>query len=248
MNINYTIPLIWKHRRDWFSGERFTLLDLGWAHICIRTRSYDLYILGEIFWEQVYTPRLAEVANPAVVLDLGANIGAFSLWTARRWHPGRIVAVEMDPDNFRLLEQNIRLNDLAGKVLPVQVAVWDANGRVGIRRHAFNHGMNQATPDPADGGVPALTLEKLMDQNGLDRIDFLKMDIEGAEQRLLNPENEQLFRHAVRHLIAELHPTKGTNVSGVVAYLQHLGFSVRARPQWLRLTWLLEAVNNRCLG
>ena len=86
MNINY-LPMIWKYRRDWFSGGRYVLVDVGLDRILIRPMSYDLYVVGEVFWEQVYAPRLADVTSPAVVLDLGANIGLFSLWAARRWQP-----------------------------------------------------------------------------------------------------------------------------------------------------------------
>jgi FkbM family methyltransferase len=246
MNISYVIPLIWKHRRSWFSGGKSMLLELGWARLRIRPQSYDLYVLGEVFWEKIYTPCLGGVSNSAVILDLGANIGAFSLWAARNWHPSRIVAVEMEQDNFRLLEQNIRLNELVGKVMPVNIAIWDTNGRVGIRRHSFNHGKDQAILQPVDDGVPSITLERLMDQCGLDQIDLLKMDIEGAEQRLFNPENEHIFQHAVGHLITELHPTKGTDVPGVVAYLKQLGFRVHIRRQWLRLSPLLEAMKDGC--
>jgi len=117
MNINYTLPLIWKHRRDWFSGGREMLLDVGWVRMCIRSHSYDLYILGEIFWSR-------SIPAPGRGCPSGGRPGpGRQYW---RLQPvgcpalasGQDLAVEMDPDNFRLLEQNICLNDLAGKILP----------------------------------------------------------------------------------------------------------------------------------
>lgn len=245
MNPNQFLPLFWKHLWDFIPGGKNLTLDVKGCKMNIRPASSDLYVLGEVFWEQVYAPKWKQVKAPDVVLDLGANIGAFSVWAARRWNPGKIVAVEMETDNFTLLQENIRLNGLCEKVIPVKVCIWDENGQVGIMKHSFNHGMHQGCPDTREGGVAALTMERLLDTVNVSKVDILKMDIEGAEERIFNGKNERLFAGAVGFLLAELHPTRGVRVERIVEILERTGFEVNIRKQWLRTTVLLEAVNKR---
>lgn len=245
MDPNQVLPLFWKRLWDFFPRGKTTILDVKGCKFCIRPGSYDLYVLGEVFWEQVYAPRMAQVNAPEVVFDLGANIGAFSVWAARRWNPGKIIAVEMETDNFNLLQENIRLNGLENKVIPLNVCVWDENGHVGIKKHPINHGMHQVSPDAKEGVVPAYTMERLFDLLKVSKVDILKMDIEGTEERILLEKNEALFADGVGILLAELHPTRGVRVERIVEILERIGFEVTIRKQWLRTTVLLEAVNIR---
>ena len=245
MNIIQEIPLFWKRRRLLLPREKSLVLPLGKNKLAVRPLSYDMYVVAEVFWEQVYAPRVVQIQNPAVVVDLGANIGAFSLWAARKWTPELIVAVEMDEENYVLFEENMRLNRLDSQVRLVKAAIWDCNERVGIRRHGFNHGMNQACSDPAGADIPAITLERLLEMTGIEKVDVLKMDIEGAEGRLFSSDNERILAESVGCLLAELHPTRGASVERIARLLDRIGFEVHIRPQPLRTTPMLEAVNLR---
>lgn len=243
MELNQYLPDLWKRMWGFFPGGKNMILDVRGCKMTIRPGSYDLYVLGEVFWEQVYAPRLKQIKAPEVVVDLGANIGAFSVWAAKRWNPGRIVAVEMENDNFTLLQENIRLNGLENNVIPVKVCVWDENRQVGIKKHPFNLGMHQGCPASIEGGVPALTMDRLLDMVKVSKVDILKMDIEGAEERIFNEKNERLFAEGVGILLAELHPIRGVQVERIVEILERIGFEVNIRQQWLRTTVLLEGVN-----
>jgi FkbM family methyltransferase len=246
MNIIQEIPFLWHQRRLLLSRERSLVLPFGENKMAIRPLSYDIYVVTEVFWEQVYSPRAVQIHAPAVVVDLGANIGAFSLWAARRWQPGLIVAVEMDEQNYVLFEENMRLNRLESNVRLVKAAIWDCNERVGIRRHGFNHGMNQACADSTGAGIPAITLERLLEMTGVEKVDVMKMDIEGAEGKLFSSANERILAGSVGCLLAELHPTRGASVEKIVRLLDRIGFEVHLRPQPFRTTPMLEAVNLRC--
>ncbi len=245
MNLYRVLPLFWKQRQLRLSAGKQPVVAFGGKQIAVRPFSYDFYVLAEVFWEQAYAPRAISIRRPGVVMDLGANIGAFSVWAAWRWLPERIIAVEMEAGSYTLLEANIRLNGLNGCVLPVKAAIWDKDGRVGIERHAFNHGMDRVCPGPGQAEVPAVTLETLMRQTGVMQVDLLKMDIEGAEAKLFNRENEPILAGAVGCVLAELHPTRGVPVKRIGATLRRIGFQVHIRPQPLRTTLMLEAVNLR---
>ena len=138
------------------------------------------------------------------VVDLGANIGLSTLYWARRFPAARIVAVEMDPDNAARVRELIDANQLNAEV--VQMAVAGAAGEVCYRRHP-SHSRHRLEPGDTGGGeqvrVPAITLAGLLDHLGLDQVDLLKVDIEGAEQHLLDGVIEWASR--VRVMLLELH-------------------------------------------
>jgi FkbM family methyltransferase len=213
------------------------------ARFRVRSRSFDLYILREVFERRVYEPRRS-LPKPRLIVDLGANIGAFSVWAGRRWAPERIAAVEMEPENFALLQENLGAN-LDREVRALQAALWDRAGSVRIRRRRINKGLHEVRPDGGELVVPALTLEGALAAAGLDRVDFLKVDIEGAEARLFAPDNAAIFAERVGFVAAELHPNKGVSVAGIASWLGELGFDVAVRRQPMNRALMMEAVNRR---
>jgi FkbM family methyltransferase len=240
---NRSAPLYLRYGIHFFLGAAGRMsVEADGARFTVRPRSFDLYILREIFEGRVYEPRRRLSAQPRLVVDLGANIGAFSVWAGMRWSPEKIVAVEMEPENFTLLQENVGDN-LGKQVLALQAAIWDCEGSVRIRRHPINTGMHEVLPEAGEMEVPSLTLRSLLAAAGADRIDFLKVDIEGAEARLFTPANAELFSTRVRRVAAELHPNKGVEVDEIVRYLGAAGFEAEIRKQPTNRAVMMEAVN-----
>jgi len=193
-------------------------------------------------WFHAYTPREGDT-----VVDIGAGDGLDSLIFSRAVGPtGRVLAVEAHPVTFGLLEQTCRLNDLSN-VTAVQCAVMDAPGSVSMVEEEGAHrdlysvlgGSNGA---PRTGDVPALTLDALCEDRAIDRIDLLKMNIEGAERLALLGADGALARTrhvciACHDFLAESAPELATK-DFVVMYLQERGFDLVLRddhPQpWVR--------------
>lgn len=129
------------------------------------------------------------VEPDAVCVDVGANIGVKSLQLSRRAQRGRILAVEPAPKVHAVLLANLATNR-AANVTPVQTAVGDREGSVGfIDQSAYGH-INATGPK-----VPLTTLEALMAQHGLTRLDFLKIDVEGFEFPILRHSIDLLRKH-----------------------------------------------------
>ena len=244
---NRSAPLYLRYGLPYFLGGGGRLeVEADGARFGVRRRSFDLYILWEVFERRVYEPRCSLRTKPRVVVDLGANIGAFSLWSAQRWAPDRIVAVEMEPENFSMLQENVRANP-GNEVVLLQRAVWDRDCSVQIRRHRLNHGMHEVRPESGELEIPARTLGSLLREAGVKRVDFLKVDIEGAERQLFTQANAAIFSASVKFVAAELHPNKGVDVAGIVRYLQAAGFDVEVRRQRMNRALMMEAVNQRPL-
>jgi FkbM family methyltransferase len=135
-----------------------------------------------------------ELSPGQVVIDLGANLGVFATRAARRVGPaGRVVAVEPHPDNFRRLQANGRRNGLTWLDC-VQAAAGDADGEATLFVH--ERGINHSLVRGAGASVPVRvrTVDGLVRELGLSRVDFLKIDIEGAVPAALRGASETLRR------------------------------------------------------
>ncbi len=134
-------------------------------------------------------------------VDLGANVGAYSLFVAARTGPhARIVAVEPQPELFERLVYNIRQNPFS-TVKALECAVADREGEITMFVDLKNRGdTSMRLVQPVQRGeeirVAARPLAALLADEGLSRIDAMKLDIEGAEDLVLEP----FFRDAPERL------------------------------------------------
>ncbi|KQP05470.1 FkbM family methyltransferase [Methylobacterium sp. Leaf93] len=160
-----------------------------------------------LFTPQFFDPEeralLASRLKPGCTfLDIGANIGAYALFVAAFAGPGaRILAVEPQPDVFDRLTYNIAQNPF-GTVKAVACAVADKAGELTLFVDPRNRGESSlkivGTNEGAQIRVPAVTLLGLAQGEGITRIDAIKLDVEGAEDLILEP----FFREAP----VSLHP------------------------------------------
>ncbi len=124
-------------------------------------------------------------------IDIGANIGAYSLFVAARAGRGaRILAVEPQPEIFARLSFNIAQNPF-GTVKAVACALADKPGELTLFIDPTNRGESSVRILNSSAGtsvkVPAMTLLSLVEGEGYERIDAIKLDVEGAEDLILEP-------------------------------------------------------------
>lgn len=122
----------------------------------------------------------------SVFVDVGANVGAFTLPAARKIGPsGAVVAVEPSPGVFPYLEHNVRLNHLSNVRL-VQCALLDRDtGSVPFYEAPTDHfgmGALAAQFNAKPIGVPAHTLDAVLCDADIRTVDLLKVDVEGFER------------------------------------------------------------------
>jgi FkbM family methyltransferase len=133
--------------------------------------------------------RLGPTARPFVFVDIGANVGLFSLFVAATAPAARIVAIEPEAGNF----ERLRFNLAANPGLPIKalrLALGDQGGEVGVMVNRCDRGGTRTVaPDRVthDARVPCRTLLGLVTDEALPCIDALKIDVEGAEDKVLAP-------------------------------------------------------------
>lgn len=133
----------------------------------------------------------ARLRDGFVFVDIGANVGAYSLFVAARTsQSARILAVEPQPHVYDRLVRNIRLNQFA-TIKAVDCAVADKTGDLTLFLDPRNGGESSVKVVASGGAkpirVPAKTLLALVREEGFERIDAVKLDVEGAEDLILEP-------------------------------------------------------------
>ena len=127
-----------------------------------------------------------------VFIDVGANVGGYSLFVAANAGPlARVLAIEPQPEIFERLIYNIRQNPFA-TVKAIDCALADEDGEITLFLPSHNRGESSVriVSSEADGKrvrVPARTLKGVVESEGYTRIDAMKLDVEGAEDLIMEP-------------------------------------------------------------
>ncbi len=187
---------------------------------------------------------VARVVHPGMVaVDVGANLGFHTLGLARRvGASGRVHALEPDPENFRLLARTVREADLSQVRLHRQAA-GERAGEQQLYLSAVNRGDHRLTPgaEPRRAvPVPTVVLDTLLADE--PRVDFVKIDVQGAEASVLRGLVRTLARQPPPGVLCELAPwlirDAGAEPEDCMALLRAAGLA----PHRLRRDGTPEAV------
>jgi FkbM family methyltransferase len=167
-------------------------------------RVNDLDVMWEVFADKQYD-QLRMPQPPSTILDLGAHIGTTLLALHVRYPKARLAAVEPDPMTFRRLERN-----LAGlEQTSLRQAAVTASDEDQVDFFPSDDAWESgSTPSEDRGGavvVQGRSFATLMREFGLDRVDLLKVDIEGAEWALVSSLDERQFGTLVMEWHADMH-------------------------------------------
>jgi FkbM family methyltransferase len=145
---------------------------------------------------KIYGTGVRGVQPGDIVLDCGANIGMFTK-TALASGARLVVAVEPAPDTLECLRRNLAKEIAQGRVIVYPKGVWDHDDFLNLAVDEHNAGSNSLVLDlnrAKSVRVPLTTIDKLVAELKLERLDFIKMDIEGAEKNALKGARSTLNR------------------------------------------------------
>ncbi len=199
-----------------------------------------LHEFKEVFFDEAYADGLPlEVPQGSTLIDIGANIGSFSVFALSRYPGARVVAFEPDPVNFRHLEANAAL--AGGRLVPVQAAVAGTAGELTFRREAGDKVSTSGSLKRSQGvefKVAATTLADVFSQFGIETCGLLKMDCEGAEYDILYGVPDDVLAR-IRQMVIEVHDkaAPGENRTALAAHLKARGFQVKEGLHSLLWAW-----------
>jgi FkbM family methyltransferase len=163
----------------------------------------DNFIFSEVFDHLYYNLPLQIV--PQTILDLGANAGFATLFFSRKYPAAEIACVEPIPENIECLKLNFTLNEVAARVFEAAIAPYDGTASMALADMDYGHHICEESATDGRGTlrVPTISIATCMTEMKWQRINLLKMDIEGYESVLLFEKCEWL--HLVDAIFIEWH-------------------------------------------
>ena len=161
-------------------------------------------IIVELWLEQPYTKDgFYWPKDGDVIVDAGANVGVFSIWLSRQCSKARIISLEPFAENYVYFESNLRAAGFGpDRVKPSQVALGKAFGQgqmTSVGDRSLDHTLSSDGVDDAGGlSVPIVPLAGLFDLAKADRINLLKVDIEGSEKDAFESVDPETLRRCDR--------------------------------------------------
>ncbi|MBN1164135.1 MAG: FkbM family methyltransferase [Candidatus Krumholzibacteriota bacterium] len=224
-------------------GERIIAKFFGGINVkyeAISPKNYWHLVIGsqheDKFSEDLFNNYIDE---GMVILDIGGHTGMYTVPLAIAvGHAGREYVIELDKKGFEAIQRNMQLNEL-DNVIPLKMVVPDGKGIVDfyIRPDKDTHSIFEATAAPSPLGmqetiqVEASTVDDMVKENIIQQPDFVKIDTEGAELKILNGMKNTV--KYIKHILVEIHP-KALKLDGILNpkeaienKLQILGFNKR---------------------
>jgi FkbM family methyltransferase len=236
--------------REQYTNKGKNLFEIDGFRFQIRPKTMDRRIIecvwdGEDYWR-------GNLKKDAVVVDIGAHIGSFSIKTSEMVPDGKIFAYEPFQESYTLLVKNIKLNNITN-IHPKNVGVTDKNGSTRLYTNPFNTGANSLynVIDSRRGPiVQTISLENVFESNGLYKIDLLKIDAEGSEYSILMNSSSELLGKIGR-IVLEYHDciNQGHQIHELQKYLESNNFNVEiSKSNFLHMPTglgMLHAENSR---
>ncbi len=180
------------------------------------------------YWTYVYEPKKGDV-----ILDVGAGVGIDAIALSRAVGPsGHVHSVEAHPWTYSALRTTISLNHLSN-VTPHHVAISDAEGHLWIETtgNDESNSVSSMRSKAHSTKVPAIDLDSFLERNRIDRVDLLKMNIEGAEELAIKGMQKSIGR--ISNVVIACHDFREGQLGTkeiVTAFLLKNGFEVLERP------------------
>lgn len=189
--------------REVFGDRRRVTVRHRGRRLALRLTTSDILVLYSVLEREDYGIELATA--PATIVDAGAYVGYSAIYFAERYPAATVFALEPDPSNFALLLLNTRPHP---NIVPLNLALWHREGRLALHDSAAGDWGLSVIAGDSPAAVPraeveAITIPGILQRFSLQRIDLLKIDVEGAEKGIFEHAGDWIGR--VGAVFAELH-------------------------------------------
>jgi len=191
----------------------------------------SMYTITEVFYDKIYDKDYVKVVKDDIVVDLGANIGVFSVY-AQNHHPKFIYSIEPSLETFKLLTKN---TSQFPNIKCINAAITDIDGESYIseipKESAINflrENIENITHDPSKKvkftKVQTFNINTLIQDNNIPKIDYLKVDIEGGELDLFKSINKTYLANNIKKIAIEYHTNEIKNQ--IISILEKCDFTI----------------------
>lgn len=206
--------------------------------VILRKNTSDLFVLNQVILQNEYAPLYDMILQRAdrdqikVIVDVGANIGVTALYFSSFFPKASIYAIEPSGRNFEILQENINSNEIAA--FPINKALLASPAKVKLI-NTFRDKRDWSTRVVRSGcnnDIEAVGLTDLKLELGLDKIDVLKIDIEGHEVELFNSDAFLSELKTIKFIAIEIHEEEADRIA-IINTLQRHGFSLVSKGETL---------------
>ena len=181
--------------------EKYSFYKIDYIRTPLIFRKEDEWLIEPIFKEGEYAIPIDNF-RPKFILDCGANIGTSAVFFANLYPNAKIISVEPDADNFKLLKLN---TSPYPNIKCLNAAVWDKETYVGLAGWAPSACITYETDADDPKAIKTMTIAKLLAESGFDEIDLLKIDIECAEKEVFEASDVDDWLSKTKVIAIELH-------------------------------------------
>ena len=145
-----------------------------------------------------------------IVIDIGAHIGKYAIrWGNSVGEQGKVYAIEVEPKTFDILCKNIKLNKLEKKVIPLKLAITDKIGKSSFYVSKGRSEISSIHDKWAEKiEVDTITIDELVKKEKLTKINFIQMDIQGAEYETILGSSNSIKNRIIKKFVIETHGRK----------------------------------------
>ena len=227
INLGWKFFFIISNFEKW--GEKTFIYNIGKkAKFRLRVNTSDKFTVIEVWESKEYIDSEFDIKKDDVVVDIGANIGAFSVLAAKKANNGIIFAYEPDKENYGMLLKNKFLNKV-DNIFPFNLAISAKKGSIDFFTTKLNsnaHSVYDSSPSRIIK-IKSNTLNDIFTTNKIRRINYLKIDAEGAEYDILLNTPTELIRK-IDKIVLEYHDylDHGHSYIELIRYLEKNRFKV----------------------
>jgi FkbM family methyltransferase len=194
----------------------------------------ERYVFYEVFMKSCYLSAGQRIRPGDTVIDIGANVGFFSILAASLVGPtGSVIAIEPHPETFAQLQRNVEVSGMKN-IRARQAAVAETKGTCSLffgdipTYSSLFSTVDGNPPELQSREVATTTLEDVMKEESLVRCNYLKVDCEGAEYAILESISPEVAQR-IDQITMEIHHIPGHETSELDRRLSDLGFLAQTR-------------------
>ena len=195
----------------------------------LRVDSTDLIAFTHVWLLKEYERPGFEIKNTDTIIDIGAHIGLFALFSVQFCKAGKIYCFEPVKENFEMLKTNLELNNITN-VIATNAAVSVNNGTVTIYLNDDEAGHSMYVTGSKPIQVKSVSLQNVFESHNIEKCDFLKVDCEGEEYAIMNSLSashcEKIGKICIEYHFAD---TKPDLLEGLIDRLESLSFKIKTR-------------------
>jgi FkbM family methyltransferase len=208
-NIEEIMEKLWRETTIQTEGIKYALVD---------QESLEIVSNSEDFMSMWLKPKKGEV-----LLDIGAHIGKYALGMARIvGENGIVLAIEPNPANYQALRKNIQLNNLKN-VIALNLAAWDTDCTLELfTGHLAGHHSTKINWKLGANEVKARAMDNVLNENEVKKMDWIKIDVEGAEWEVLRGLRETIDEKRPR-IVAEV---SYENIDRIKEFMEERGYGL----------------------